>query len=133
MAEKWENISGNSISKITIGTYLKKIGFTKKNDHYYIKNVMKKNEQNTKKRYHKRMPRTQSFQMSVAQMTTKNQLMHTDLKEKEFTQKKVVIERLGSALLVLSTKTIYKQLSFLMVIVIGLFLRFILSEYYYQL
>jgi len=50
MAEKWGNIS-----KTTIGMYLKKIGFTKKNDHYCTKNVMKKNEQNTKKRYHKKM------------------------------------------------------------------------------
>ena len=43
MAAKWSNISST-----TIGMYLKKIGFTKKNYRYYIKNVMKKNEQNTK-------------------------------------------------------------------------------------
>ena len=57
MAEKWKNISDTTISSTTTGTYIKKIGFTKRNDHYYIKNVMKKNEQNTKKRYHKKMPK----------------------------------------------------------------------------
>ncbi len=61
MAEKWENISDNSVSKITIGTYLKKIEFTKKNDHCYIKNVMKKNKQNTKKNITKKCRRLSLF------------------------------------------------------------------------
>ncbi len=39
MADKW-----GGISAVTMGVYLKKIGFTKKNSLYFIKNVTKKKE-----------------------------------------------------------------------------------------
>ncbi len=38
MAEKWGNISATRI-----GVHIRRIGYTKKKDHFYIKNAMRKN------------------------------------------------------------------------------------------